>query len=111
MYAAAILTVFISQELLEGAFAAGHAAGLAGVFGGGGWLAVPLALLAGALAALIDRGVFAAEELMAAVALRQRVRPERAAAAAPHAAGPDLVPLASAPLAFGIARRPPPALR
>jgi hypothetical protein len=111
LYAAAIFTVFASQELIEGAFAAGHAAGLAGVFGSGGWLALPLALLAGAVAALTDRGVFAAERLIAAVAVRRRVRPERALTTAPRPCPPSLVPLASTPLAFGIARRPPPALR
>ena len=110
LYAAAIFTVFASQELIEGAFAAGHAAGLSGVFGSGGWLAVPLAMLAGAVAAFIDRGVFAAERFVAAVAGRLRdplQRPVRAPALRP---APDLVPLASTPLAFGLARRPPPAL-
>lgn len=53
--AAALLVVFTGQELLEGQLAAGHADGLAGVFGAGGWLAVPLCVLAGCgLARLID---------------------------------------------------------
>jgi hypothetical protein len=110
LYAAAILTVFASQELIEGAFAAGHAAGVAGVFAGGGWLAVPLALLAGAAAAFIDRGVFAAESFVAAVAGRRRGPLARPVHAPGRRPAPDLVPLASTPLAFGLARRPPPPL-
>ncbi|HEY2769853.1 MAG TPA: hypothetical protein VGI87_04765 [Solirubrobacteraceae bacterium] len=52
--AAVLLAAYCVQELTEGIFAAGHPGGLAGVFGGGGWLAVPLAaLIGGALAAAL----------------------------------------------------------
>jgi hypothetical protein len=40
---AVLLAVFCVQELLEGVFAFGHPSGLAGVFGFGGWWAVPAA--------------------------------------------------------------------
>src|SRR5215216_41129 len=39
----ALLAIYVSQELLEGLLAPGHPTGWAGVFGSGGWLAVPLA--------------------------------------------------------------------
>lgn len=63
--AAALLATYCAQELLEGVFAAGHPAGLAGVFGGGGWLAVPLAALIGAALATALR---VADTLIRAVA-------------------------------------------
>jgi hypothetical protein len=43
----ALLAAYCAQELLEGAFAAGHPAGVAGVLGGGGWIAIPVAALVG----------------------------------------------------------------
>jgi uncharacterized membrane protein YidH (DUF202 family) len=51
----ALLTIYAGQELLEGLLAPGHGCGLAGVFGAGGWLAVPLALVGGAGMALVLR--------------------------------------------------------
>ena len=52
-----LLGVYVVQELLEGLFAAGHPGGFTGVFGHGGWWAVPLALLLGAaLTALLHVG-------------------------------------------------------
>lgn len=53
----ALLAIYVLQELLEGLYAAGHPAGFAGVFGHGGWWALPLALLLGAaIAALLHVG-------------------------------------------------------
>jgi dolichol kinase len=53
---------YVAQEWLEGAFAAGHPAGFAGVFGHGGWWAVPLSALAGvAVAALLRLATTAVE--------------------------------------------------
>jgi hypothetical protein len=43
----ALLALYTAQESIEGLLAAGHPGGLAGVFGQGGWIAVPLAILAG----------------------------------------------------------------
>jgi hypothetical protein len=53
--AAALMLLFSSQELLEGALSPGHAAGFSGVFGAGGWLALPLSVAFGALVALVLR--------------------------------------------------------
>jgi hypothetical protein len=108
-YACALLVVFASQELAEGALAAGHPAGLAGVFGEGGWLAIPLSAAIGAatafLASLLDR----AEDGLGRRVRRREARPARAPRAIrPTAGGRRRPALASRPLAFGLARRPPP---
>lgn len=44
---AALVAIFTCQELLEGLFATGHPGGLAGVFGYGGWWAVPVSICIG----------------------------------------------------------------
>lgn len=106
MFSVAIAAVFCGQESLEGLLAAGHPGGLAAVLGHGGWLAVPLALVFGTFCAILDRGVLALERVIAA-STRAVVFADRA----PAVQVPTLralVPLAAAPLAFGIARRPPP---
>jgi hypothetical protein len=55
--AASLVAIYVVQELLEGVFAVGHPAGVGGVFGQGGWWAIPLALGAGAVvAALLQLG-------------------------------------------------------
>ena len=106
-YALAIMAVFASQEVLEGAFSRGHAAGLAAVSAHGGWLAAPLALLCGWVCSKLDRGVRRLERIAA------RAREERPLLGRPEATvgTPRLLlarPLVAAPLAFGVARRPPP---
>jgi hypothetical protein len=55
--AVAIIALYSSQEAIEGLLASGHPAGLHGIFGHGGWVAVPLALAAGlAVAAALRIG-------------------------------------------------------
>ncbi|MCW2954263.1 MAG: hypothetical protein JWQ48_3433, partial [Conexibacter sp.] len=54
--ALALVAVYAGQELLEGLFATGHPSGLNGIFGDGGWWALPAALLVGGLLALALRG-------------------------------------------------------
>src|SRR5215218_1108683 len=49
--AACLVAVYTTQELVEGVLAPGHPAGVGGVFGHGGWLAMPLAVLVGAVVA------------------------------------------------------------
>ncbi len=108
LYAGALLVIFCAQELTEGAIAAGHPAGLAAIAGGGAWIAAPLALLFGAAAVLVElvleRGATAL-----AVATEARARPGRRLRGRRRAL-PGLArrPLAASPLAFGLARRPPP---
>lgn len=105
LLSAAVLIVFAGQETIEGALSAGHPGGLASVLSEGGWTALPFALAVGGLCALLDRGLVTLERVIAAPGLRRRpaapARPMR-----PRVVG--LTPLAAAPLAFGIARRPPP---
>jgi hypothetical protein len=66
LWACASLGLFVTyavQESVEGALAAHHPAGGAGVLGHGGWLALPLAILVGLAIALAMRGASAATSL------------------------------------------------
>lgn len=107
-YAFAILAVYCSQELLEGALAAGHPAGVAALSAGAGWIALPLALLFGAGLALLVVALEGLETVLAPVVCRRRRK------LAPRIRGRARVgrrPSSQlSPLAFGLARRPPPAL-
>jgi hypothetical protein len=97
---AGLFAIFAGQELLEGWLAGGHAAGVAAVLGGGGWWALPVALVAGGLLTLVLRAGAAVEEALTALApLRLRLRTaareaRRLAPAVP--ALPALTPLAGA---------------
>src|SRR5680860_637882 len=99
----AILSVYIAQEMLESALFVGHAQGLAGVFGEGGWLAVAFAFCLGPLCFLLDRGIGRLEALVAGVAPLESHTP---AALLSRPSGHSLyVPAVLSPLAFGLARR------
>ena len=83
---AALLAIFVGQELLEGLLAGGH--GAAGLVADGGWSAIPLAVGLGALVALVLGGA------------------DRALGVARRPAGPRVrPPLAARP---GFARTVPP---
>jgi hypothetical protein len=57
--AASLVAIYVGQELLEGLLATGHPAGLVGVFGYGGWWAVPTAACIGlVLAAVFHAGTW-----------------------------------------------------
>jgi hypothetical protein len=105
---AALFAIFAGQELLEGAFAGGHAAGLAAVLAGGGWWALPAALLVGGLLALALRAGAATAAALAELApLRLRLRDAvRALRRLTLPAAPLLA--APAPLARSAAGRAPP---
>src|SRR5437764_15311166 len=47
-----LVAAYCAQELCEGMIAGGHPVGLAGVFGSGGWFALPLACVVALLVAL-----------------------------------------------------------
>ncbi len=104
-FAVALAAIFAVQELVEGAVFAGHSGGAAAVFGGGGWLALPLALVVGLLASLADRVLAGAEAVLAARGRRRRVGDVGPPPGAPASRVESLL----RPLAFGLARRPPPA--
>ena len=104
--AAALVAIYASQELLEGLLATGHPAGLAGVFGYGGWWSVPAALAVGlVLAAAFHGARWALQEVAA-----RRSRPittRRAHNPAPRPTYCVTVPRL-APLADGWSDRGPP---
>jgi hypothetical protein len=54
--AGCLLAIYGSQEFLEGLVATGHPAGLAGIFGYGGWWSVPAALAVGLVLAAVFHG-------------------------------------------------------
>jgi hypothetical protein len=107
-FALAVFAIYVTQESLEGLLAAGHAGGIAAVLAGGGWVAAPLALVLGALAALIVRSLEGIEAVVAAL------RPRKLLPRAPRVRGRAQVgrriALLETLLASGLACRPPPAL-
>ncbi len=60
LIAASLLVLYSCQELLEGMLSSGHPEGFDGVFGDGGWWAVPLSLVCGLAIAAALRGARAA---------------------------------------------------
>ena len=104
--AAALVAIYVAQELLEGFVATGHPAGLAGVFGYGGWWAVPAAVAVGLVLAAVFHG---AEWVLREVAgwSRRWSRPTRRRAPSLHHPQDVLLP-APAPLAGGWSGRGPP---
>lgn len=104
-----LVAIFAGQELLEGLLASGHPTGLHGVFGHGGWVAVPLAVAIGGLVAAAARGAEAAVAVVAS-ARSGTPRPGRIHSA-PHLL-PDGPPHRRlAPLAAAAASRAPPHTR
>lgn len=107
IFAGALLAIYFGQELLEGLMAAGHSANLAALLADGGWVALPLAAAIGALTALLARLLEGVERAIAVVHAERPLR-SRAPAVRGRALPARGVSLLSAPLAFGLARRPPP---
>jgi hypothetical protein len=107
VFAGALLAIYLAQESIEGVLFAGHPAGPAAVLANGGWLALPLALAIGSLSALLASVLEGVERAIALVhAIRVRSRAPLVRGRALPARG---LRLPSTPLAFGLARRPPPA--
>ena len=105
LYAFGLIAVYLSQELAEGLFEGGQPAVLAGAVNGG-WLAMPIAIAVGALAAIVGGWLDRAEAGVAAAFHQPMPRPPR------RTPRPVLVPrraLITRPLAFGLSPRPPPA--
>jgi hypothetical protein len=105
---ASLLALYSCQELLEGMLSSGHPGGFDGVFGDGGWWAVPLSLACGFVIAAALRGARAA--IRWAAARRRAPKPSYGRPApAPRPrrlALPRLEPLAGA----AAGRAPPVAL-
>jgi hypothetical protein len=101
-----LVAIFVTQEFLEGLFATGHPAGLAGIFGYGGWWAVLAALCVGLVLATIFHG---ARWVLDEVA--QRRRPQANHCVVRRSRAPrwrDAVLPRLAPLAEGWSGRGPP---
>ena len=109
IHALALGVIFSAQELTEGAVAAGHPAGPAAILAHGGWVALPVALVVGAVCALATLALRGVERALAQVESRRPPRGRPPALVEPRSA-PDRLPLALLNLAFGFARRPPPLL-
>jgi hypothetical protein len=107
VFSLALLAIFAGQESLEGFMTAGQPAGPATLLLNGGWLALPLALAIGALAALLARALEVVERAIA-VSHAERPKLSRPPVVRGRALPARGIRLASAPLAFGLARRPPP---
>lgn len=106
VFSLALLAIYVGQESLEAILSTGQVANLAAVLAAGGWVAIPLALTLGALGALLARALEVVERVIAVVhAERVRSRPP---AVTGRAHPVRSISLLSAPLAFGLARRPPP---
>jgi hypothetical protein len=103
--AAALVVIYAGQEFLEGLFATGHPTGLAGIFGDGGWWALPAALVVGAALALIARGGRAALALAARIG---RARAAHARRSAPRPRPRPVFLIAASPLAGCSPERAPP---
>ncbi len=107
VFAGALLAIFAGQELLEGFMAAGPSANLAAPLAGGGWVALPLAVAIGGLAALLARLLEGVERAIAVIHAERPLR-SRAPAVRGRARAAQGVSWLASPLAFGLARRPPP---
>jgi hypothetical protein len=104
--AACLVLIYACQEFLEGLFATGHPAGLAGIFGYGGWWSIPSALAVGLVLASVFQG---ARWVISEVAQRHGDGPivRRAPRIAPHRVL-ELPAPRLAPLAVGWSGRGPP---
>jgi hypothetical protein len=102
-----LICIFAVQELLEGAFATGHAAGLVGVFGFGGWWAIPAAAIVGLVLATLLHGALWVLREAARLSSSGRRSPARRI---PGARRPALAVFTlPAPLVAGWSGRGPPA--
>jgi hypothetical protein len=100
----AVISIFFAQESFEGALLSGHSSGVHGLLGHGGWVAVLLAPVFGALVAVFMRGT---QSLIAAAARAARTRVRRTRGHWPHL--PDLGFARVGVLASHLAGRAPPA--
>jgi hypothetical protein len=73
--ASGLLLIYVGQETLEGIFASGHPAGIAGVFGDGGLWSVPAAVCVGGLLAVLLTAARRTINLVAASGLPRPVTP------------------------------------
>jgi hypothetical protein len=102
--ATCLVGCYVLQESLEGLLASGHPGGLVGIFGHGGWLAVPLAMAVAAVIVLVLGG--AADVL--SLTRRARVRLARPVSTLIRMHPPVSAPRRQDPCAAFLAPRGPP---
>jgi hypothetical protein len=105
-FAVAVLAIYAVQETLEAVLFSHHAEGILAGLAHGWWLTLLLAVFLGPAFFVLDRWVGRLELLVAAIA-----RPPAFARNSLDARRPSAAPAARprlSPLAFGLARRPPP---
>jgi hypothetical protein len=101
-----LVGIYAVQEFLEGVLAEGHPAGLAGIFGHGGWWAFPAAAaVAGVIVALLRAG-----RVLERLVGRSRPTLERRVVDVVRRSPAMLVLVARPPLAYAAAGRAPPGL-
>ncbi|MBV8430335.1 MAG: hypothetical protein JO244_04185 [Solirubrobacterales bacterium] len=103
--AAGLVAIYVTQEFLEGLLAVGHAGGLVGIFGYGGWWSVPAALAVGLVLAAVFHG---ARWVLQGVAARHLEPPAGRRPPIVVRAPDDLLLPRLAPLAGGWSGRGPP---
>lgn len=108
LYAGLLLVVFAAQELTEAWISGAGLGAIASLVVSSGWIAVPLALALGGVAAAATRTLEVVERRLE-MANGSTPRTRRRREASPKLAGTSVRPLATDVLAFGLARRPPPA--
>jgi len=101
-----LVAIYAGQELVEGLLAAGHPTGLAGIFGFGGWWAIPSAAAVGLVLAAALHGARWALDEAARLVARRVPAPRRASARLPRP-GRQALPRPT-PLAGGWSGRGPP---
>jgi hypothetical protein len=105
--ATSLVAIYSGQELLEGALATGHPAGLVGIFGYGGWWAIPAAVCVGLVLAALLHG---ARWMLHEVATRHtRTAPSPCTPGAARLRPAEISLPRVAPLALGWCGRGPPA--
>lgn len=105
--ATSLVAIYSGQEFLEGLLTTGHPAGLAGIFGYGGWWAIPAALCVGLVLAALLHG---ARWVLHEVASRRAPGPPSIPTPGGALPRPGDVSLPRlAPLALGWCGRGPPA--
>jgi hypothetical protein len=103
---ACLVGIYVSQEFLEGLFATGHAGGLVGIFGYGGWWSVPAAM---AVALVVTAVFHGARWTLEEIARRYSASLPVVARRIAPAGRPRTLPVPRfAPLAGGWSGRGPP---
>lgn len=106
LFAIAIFGVYVAQETLEAVFFAQHAEGVLSALGHGWWMTLLLSACLGPVFFALDRWIGRLERLVAEIAQPQTFSPAAKENHRPRRAADVRIGLS--PLAFGLARRPPP---